>query len=485
MDQLREALEHARTGHGQVVAVVGEPGVGKSRLYWEFTRSHRTQGWLIAESSSVSYGKATAFLPIIDLLRAYFQIEAGDEARRIREKVTGKLLSLDRVLEPSLPALLWLLDVPVEDPQWQRLDAPQRRQQALEGVKRLLLRESQVQPVLVLFEDLHWIDAETQALLDGLVESLPTARLLLLVNYRPEYRHGWSGKTYYRQLRIDPLPPESAEELLAALLGNDSGLQPLKRLLIERTDRKPLLSRGERPNAGGNEGAGGGARSLPPGRRRPEPSRSPRPSQAILAARIDRLSLRTNGCCRPPPSSERTCRSRCSRPLRSCPRRVSGGAWPISRPPSSSTRRRLFPDLEYTFKHALTHDVAYGELAPRPAAQSPRPDRGRDRASLPRPPYATTWTSWPITPLRAKCGRRRSTYLRQAGAKAFARSANREALGYFEQALTALTHLPRLARRWSRPSTSASTSETRSTRSANSRPASKVSPGRPSSGRAT
>ena len=204
MEQLRQALERARTGHGQVVAVVGEPGVGKSRLYREFTRSHRTEGWLVLESTSVSYGKATAFLPIIDMLRAYFQIETSDEARKIREKVTGKLLSLDRALESSLPALLWLLDVPIED--WQRLEPPQRRQRALEGVKRLLLRESQVQPLLVVFEDLHWIDAETQALLDGLVESLPAARLLLLVNYRSEYQHTWSGKSYYRQLRIE-LPP--------------------------------------------------------------------------------------------------------------------------------------------------------------------------------------------------------------------------------------------------------------------------------------
>ena len=149
MTQLHQAIERARTGRGQVVAIVGEPGVGKSRPFWEFTHSHRTQGWLIVESSSVSYGKATAFLPLIDLVRAYFQIETRDEARKIREKVTGKLLSLDRALEPSLPALLWLLDVPVEDPQWQRLDPPQRRQHTLDGIKRLLLRESQVQPLLV------------------------------------------------------------------------------------------------------------------------------------------------------------------------------------------------------------------------------------------------------------------------------------------------------------------------------------------------
>src|SRR5207244_13444527 len=127
MTQLHQAIERARTGHGQVVAIVGEPGVGKSRLFWEFTHSHRTQGWLIVESSSVSYGKATAFLPIIDLLRGYFQIESSDGARKIREKVTGKLFSLDRALEPSLSALLWLLDVPVEDPQWQKVDAPRHR----------------------------------------------------------------------------------------------------------------------------------------------------------------------------------------------------------------------------------------------------------------------------------------------------------------------------------------------------------------------
>src|SRR5581483_6746340 len=184
--------------HGQVVAVIGEPGVGKSRLYWEFTHSHRVQGWLVVESSSVSYGKASAYLPVADLLRGYFQIEPTDDARKIREKVTGKLLSLDRALEAALAPLLGLLDVPVDDPGWLHLEPAQRRQRTLDAVKHLLLRESQVQPLIVVFEDLHWIDAETQAFLDGLVESLPTARLLLLVNYRPEYRHGWSGKSYYR-----------------------------------------------------------------------------------------------------------------------------------------------------------------------------------------------------------------------------------------------------------------------------------------------
>src|SRR5262249_24835520 len=171
LDQLREALERARAGHGQLVAVVGEPGVGKSRLYWEFSHSHRAHGWLVLESGSVSYGKATNYLPMIQLLKIYFSIEHADATRTIRETVTGKLLSVDGQLEPCLSPILWLLDVPVEDETWNQLEQPQRRQRILDAIKRLLVRESRVQPMMVLFEDLHWIDAESQAFLEGLVES--------------------------------------------------------------------------------------------------------------------------------------------------------------------------------------------------------------------------------------------------------------------------------------------------------------------------
>ena len=240
-EQLRKALEQARKGHGQVVAVMGEPGVGKSRLFYEFMNSHRTEGCLIIESGSVSYGKATPYLPVIDLLKAYFKIHDRDTQRDAREKVTGKLLTLDKTLEPAMPALLSLLDVAAENQQWKNLDPLQRRHRTLEAVKRLLLRESQVQPLLVVFEDLHWIDSETQSFLDNLVDSLPTAPLLLLVNYRPEYQHSWGSKTYYRQLRIDPLALESAEELLEAILGEDASLQPLKEVLIERTEGNPFF----------------------------------------------------------------------------------------------------------------------------------------------------------------------------------------------------------------------------------------------------
>src|SRR5262249_26590582 len=179
VEKLRLALEHAAAGQGQIVAVAGEPGVGKSRLLWEFTHSHRVHGWLILECTAMSHGKTISYQPVSDMLRGYFQIDERDDDRRIREKVTGKLITLDESLRPSLPAFFQLLDVAVEDPEWQDQDPSQRRQRTLDAVKRLLLRESQIHPILLIFESLHWIDSETQAFLDSLVDSLPTVRALL------------------------------------------------------------------------------------------------------------------------------------------------------------------------------------------------------------------------------------------------------------------------------------------------------------------
>jgi len=361
LEILREVLDKARAGHGQIVAVAGEAGVGKSRLFWEFTHSHRTNGWLILESTSSSYGKTKAYLPIIELLKEYFQIDDHDEARKIRERVTGKLISLDRALEPWLRAFLWLLEVLVDDPQWERLDPPHRRQLALDGVKRLLFRESQVQPILIVCEDLHWIDAETQALLDNLVDSLPMAPLLLLVNYRPEYQHGWSGKTYCRQLRIDSLPPESADELLEALLGSDAGLQPLKRLLIERTEGNPFfLEESVQTLVETNVLAGerGSYRLV----KAPHNIEIPATAQAILAARIDRLSPDDKRLLQAASVIGKDVPLTLLQPIAEASEDVLRGRLNSLQAAEFLYETRLFPELEYTFKHALSQEVAYRSL---------------------------------------------------------------------------------------------------------------------------
>jgi predicted ATPase len=231
------ALAQAGAGHGQVVAVVGEAGVGKSRLVDEFVQAAHSQGWLVLDSAAVSYGQATLYFPVRDLLRRYCHLEESADARTIQTKVTAQVQTFDPAPHDTTLALLDVL--PDDSPFWQ-LDAPLRRQRMLAALKRVLLRQSQVQPLLLVCEDLHWLDTETQGLLDSLIESLPTARLLLLVNYRPDYRHGWGSKTYYTQVRLDSLLPASADAFLRTLLGDDPRLAPLTQLLIQRTEGNPF-----------------------------------------------------------------------------------------------------------------------------------------------------------------------------------------------------------------------------------------------------
>jgi class 3 adenylate cyclase/tetratricopeptide (TPR) repeat protein len=441
IELLHRSLERARAGHGQVVAVVGEPGVGKSRLFYELTHSHRTREWLVVESGSVSYGKATPYLPVIDLLKTYVGVESRDDARRVRERIVGKILTLDRALEPDLPALLSLLDVAVEDAAWERADAVQRRQRTLDAVKRVLLAEARVQPVLLIVEDLHWIDTETQALLDSLIESLPTVPVLVLSNYRPEYTHGWGGKTYYTQIRLDALAGQSVDELLDALLGRDPELEPLKEALVARTAGNPFFieeSVRTLVETGALVGERGGYRGV----HALATMRVPATVQAILAARIDRL-----------PGEVKAVLQAAAVIGKDVPLALLHAVADME---EAGLRRavlhlqsaellyevRLFPELEYTFKHALTHEVAYaGVLHERrralhlrivAAIEALHGDRLTEHIER-LAHHAFHGEDW----------KKAVGFLREAGAKALARSANREAAASFRRAADALTRLPR------------------------------------------
>jgi len=242
LEQLQRAWEAARAGHGQIVAVMGEAGIGKSRLFHEFKGPLQTQ-CPVLETFSVSHGKAYAYLPVIDLLRTYFRIALEDDERTRREKVTGKVLALDRTLEDTLPYVFALLGIADPTSALPQMDAQVRRRRTLEAVKRILVRETLDQPLTLICEDLHWFDGESQDFLDLLVESVATARLLLLVNYRPEYHHGWGSKTYYTQLRLDPLGKAEAGELLTALLGAGAaaGFDRLQSLILDKTEGNPFF----------------------------------------------------------------------------------------------------------------------------------------------------------------------------------------------------------------------------------------------------
>ena len=337
VEHLRRVLGQAGAGRGQVVAIVGEAGVGKSRLTYEFTHSHRVQDWLILEASSVSYGKATSYLPVIDLLKGYFKIGDRDDHREMRAKVLGRVLGLDRALEPLLPPLLALLDVPVEDPAWQNLDPPQRRQRTLDaGQAPAAARE-------------------------------PGATAAGGLRGPALDRRRDPGPA--RQPRGEPgvRPPPAPGELpprVRAPLGEQDGVLPAPARHPARRERggaaggapragpragaadadageagQPVLPGGDGADAGGDGGAGGGARGVPAdaagggaagaGDGADDPGGADRPAAAGgEAAPAGGLGDR-----------QATCPTRSWRRSRSSRRRPCGGGSRISRRRSSSTRR--------------------------------------------------------------------------------------------------------------------------------------------------
>ena len=360
MEALKHAAEQARLGHGQIVAAMAEPGVGKSRLFFEFKATSQS-GWMVLETFSVSHGKASAYLPVIDLLRNYFRIASEDDERTRREKVAGKITILDRGMEDTLPYLFSLLGIVEGEDPLAQMDGQIRKRRTLEAIKRIVLRESLNQPLMVIFEDLHWIDSETQVLLNLLADSIGTAKLLLLVNYRPEYSHQWNSKTYYTQLRLDPLGNESAEEMLSALLGDGKDLLPLKRMIVERTEGTPFFMEEMvqvlfEDGVLQRNGTVKLAKSM-------NAVKVPATVQAILASRIDRLL---------PDEKEllQTLAVIGREFALSLVRRV------VARRKDDELERMLANlqmaefiyeqpatgDIEYTFKHALTQEVAYGSL---------------------------------------------------------------------------------------------------------------------------
>jgi len=437
--RLLDALERAHAGQGQLAAVVGEAGVGKSRLVYEFTHSDRLQGWRVLEASSVSYGKATSYLPVIDLLKRYFQLQERDDVEEVRRKVTRKLLALDESLQPTLPALLAFLDVPEEDAAWRMLDPDQRRERMLEGVRRLLLREAHEQPLLVIVEDLHWIDGETQALLDGLIDELTSTRLLLLVSCRPEYQHSWGGKTWYRELRLDALADESAAALLDALLGEDASLAPLKQLLVRRgnpffleesvqtlVETKALV--GER-----------GSYRLT----QPIQAISVAPTvQAVLAARIDRLPAEEKRLLQVASVVGKHFALALLRAIAQLADDALGRGLDRLQASEFIYESGRYPHVEYTFKHALTHEVTYGGLLQ---------ERRRELHARIVEAIETLHAGrlGPHTEqlahhaLRGELREKAVRYLRKAGNRSAARSALEHARVCFEQALAVLDALPR------------------------------------------
>ncbi|HYX46791.1 MAG TPA: AAA family ATPase [Sphingomicrobium sp.] len=441
MGMLANAAERAKAGKGQIVALVGEAGIGKSRVFWEFTRSAEMQGWHVLDAGSVSYGKATSYLPLVDLLVRYFEIPSRDDERRVRERISGKLLALgDETLLAHMPLFLGVLGCGHNDDTWKKLAPAERQRELFSALRELLLRESERQPLCLLFEDLHWIDAETQAFLDTLVENVAAAKILLLVNFRPEYKSRWTGKPWYSEARIERLVASNADDLLDSLLGSSADLAPIKQTLIRVTEGNPLfLEECVRSliESGALAGGAGQWRLIAP-----LPSAFvPRSVQAILAARIDRLQ---------PHLKELV---QCAAVIgNDVPQALLAAVLRIPQPELERGMRELkaaeflyekslFPETEYTFKHAMTREVAYASLVrerrrmlhAQVAEAILNLSDGRLDESVERlAEHAEQGQLWSVA----------VEYLQRAGEKAFGLYANAEAAAYFDSALKALENLP-------------------------------------------
>ena len=359
MDILAHAAELAHAGRGQIVAVIAEAGIGKSRLFFEFKAKHQS-GWMVLEAFSVSHGKASAYFPVLELLHSYFKINSDDDPRTRREKVAGRIAILDRTQEDAFPFLFGLLGITEGEDPLGYMDGLQRKRRTLDAIKRILLRESINQPTMVIFEDLHWIDDETQGFLNLLADSIGTSKILLLVNYRPEYSHTWNSKSYYTQLRLDPLRLESADEMLSSLVGDGVEVAPLKRMIIERTGGNPFFME-ETVQVLLDEGTlvrNGTLRLTKP----LNELRIPPTVQGILTARIDRLPLDEKNLLQTlsvigkefPLSIVREVARTADDELNRMLTDLQLGEFIYERP--------AVIDTEYTFKHALTQEVTYNSV---------------------------------------------------------------------------------------------------------------------------
>jgi len=444
MAVLSSALKRAEAGRGQIVAIVGEPGVGKSRLVHEFLKSVSRTDWTVLRTGATPHDRSTPFLLVAQLMRSWLGVHDRDGQVEISTKLVSAVAGIDEQLSAELAPLRSLLDLPNEDTAWERLDPPRRRQRIRDAVRLIMLRAAAVRPVILVVEDLHWIDSESQAVLDGIAEGLGAARLLLVAAYRPEYRHDWTSRSYYSLIRADPLEANAADELLRSLLGSGDELKSLRRRLIERTEGTPLFIEEIVRTL-----IETGALIVEPNNYRltqsVEELEIPQSVQAVLAARVDRL-----------PTDERTLLQIASVIGKTVALILLRGVAniPVERLHKQLSDLQAFEFLyeinlpsgiEYTFKHALTHDVTYeGMLLAHRRAWHAQVMRAIEKTYPDRLEEFTERLAYHA--LKGEAWRKAVDYCYKAGQRANLRWAHREAIAHFNRALEALAHLAK--ERW-------------------------------------
>lgn len=441
MKVLDKALRSVTEGRGEAIALIGEPGCGKSRIVYETTVRARAFGFVVLDAWCVPYGRRSSYLPLQSMCRRLFGIAEDDDAATIRERLGCRLaLGAKDAAEAAaaIAAITALVDSgAAADPAWRGLAPEVRRRRLFEGIRTLLSSEGRHQPLMLVVEDLHWADRETLAVLSWLMEQLPGMRMLLLTDFRPEHGHNWSRFGHWTGMDVLPLAGEEAWLLTSALLGRDGVDGPLGLFLTERAGGNPFFAEeivealAEQGLLSGERGAWSCAIPLDvPG--------VPATVRAVLAARVDRLT------------------SEDKRLLQAAAVIGKDFAVPLLAEITDlapgdlhSTLDRLFAaqflrhlgDENCTFRHALTHEVVYAGV---PLAQRHRM-HGQIVDAIERLHVGRLAEHAEALSRHAGIARRWDAVLlhaRQAGITAVARSANRDAVAFFEQALAALQEVP-------------------------------------------
>jgi class 3 adenylate cyclase/tetratricopeptide (TPR) repeat protein len=437
---LSECLEKASEGQGQVVGVVGEPGVGKSRLIHEFTRSLPAGEYTLLEGGCYHYGEAMPYLPILGMLKDFFDIGEADDEATIKEKLVKGLARFQGQLDTLLSPLQELLSLPVDDEAYLALEPAQRRARVFETVRGLLISESQRCPLVLVVEDLHWIDKTSEEFLGSLIDGITNSRMLLILLYRPEYTSPWTSKSCYSTVRVDQLPEKTSSELISSILSEGEVSPEVTELIVTKASGNPLfieeLAHGLLENGSIKKEDG-----LYVLAGKPSELEVPDTIQGIIASRLDRLAEDLKRLMQAASVIGREFAYRLLESITQMQEELKSSLSDLQES-ELIYEKSFFPELEYIFKHALTQEVAYNSLLRKKrrelhgsigqAIEALYPDRMEEFYEVLAYHYA-----------RSNDTDKAIHYLRLSGEKAARSYSNWEAVGFYKEAIRLLDSLPK------------------------------------------
>jgi class 3 adenylate cyclase/predicted ATPase len=444
MNALREALAEAKAGSGQVVGVVGEAGVGKSRILLEFKNLLPQNEYAYFEGRCLHFGGSMSYLPFLDILRSYFDVKEGDQEFIIKKKMADKIAELDEKLENALPPFMELLSLKVEDEDFIKLEPQQKRERTFEAIRNLFIRVSQQRHLVLAVEDMHWIDNTSQEFLNYLIGSLASTPILLVLLYRPEYTHQWGSKTYYRKIGLNQLTTQSSAELVQAILVEGEISPEIRELILNRTSGNPLYMEELTHSLLENGSIKKKDRQFVLSAKASD-IQIPDTIQGIIAARMDRLEDNLKRTMQVASVIGRDFAFRILQTITGLREELKAYLLNLQEL-EFIYEKSLFPELEYIFKHALTQEVVYNSLLLKRRKEI-HEKIGEAIEQIFAERLEEFYEMLAYHFVQGEVWDKAITYLRQAGGRAMTKSAYVEAMAHLRKGLELLQTLPETAER--------------------------------------